>query len=109
MMNRVLIVLVAMCMFTVAMVPKNRRALNSEEEKTRRSSTENPTQICAPRTPCGWSVYKPVSKMIELNITNTYCHCGSKAECKVSEDDTGASALILRCKLRADLIETPES
>ncbi|XP_050350736.1 uncharacterized protein LOC126773699 [Nymphalis io] len=108
-MNRVLIVLVAMCMFTAAMVPKDRRALNSEKEKMIHSSTKKPHEICAPQTPCGWSVYRPASKMIEINITNTYCHCQPDYVCKISEDEKDVSAYILRCTPRADQIKTPES
>ncbi|CAB3236792.1 unnamed protein product [Arctia plantaginis] len=72
---------------TAAMVPRMRRS----------QPTEAGPRICAPTTPCGWSIYNPDVKRVEMNITNTYCICNKDTICDVYEDDTTVSTYVLRC------------
>ncbi|XP_026327615.1 uncharacterized protein LOC113235907 [Hyposmocoma kahamanoa] len=107
-MKRLLIVL-ALCALTAAMVPRERRALNTEEEPAPRpTTTAKPKEICQRHTPCAWSVYKPFTKIIEYNITNTYCECSPDRACQIEEDDTSVNSYILRC-LPLEQQETSES
>ncbi|CAH0715667.1 unnamed protein product, partial [Brenthis ino] len=107
-MNRALFILLALCTLTAALVPRHRRAINTEDENGATSS--KPIEICAPRTPCGWSIYRPGVKLIEVNITNTYCVCGVGQICRITVDDENTSAFVHHCTAKnGDTIETPES
>ncbi|XP_045498026.1 uncharacterized protein LOC123696064 [Colias croceus] len=91
---KALIILLALVSFTAAMVPRHRRAINVEEENT--------MKICAPSTPCAWSIYQPGNKHVEssqiLLLTNTYCNCDVGESCQMSEDSATANAFVHRCK-----------
>ncbi|XP_034832160.1 uncharacterized protein [Maniola hyperantus] len=103
-MKRTLFIILVVCtLSTMAAVPKQRRAIDPDEEENKTPSTASPAETCAPHTPCGWSVYHAQSKIINMNITNTYCKCASGTTCEVGEDDPAASAYVLKCK------KTPES
>ncbi|XP_014358254.2 uncharacterized protein LOC106710643 isoform X1 [Papilio machaon] len=108
-MKRQLIILLAAVTFTVAMVPKLRRAVNLEEElrQTMASSastvasggaTSATLQVCKPETPCAWSIYVNRQKIIDTNIVNTYCNCKVGTECQFDEDDENLNAFIHRCR-----------
>lgn len=92
------------CAFAAAMIPRDRRAVNPEDEEAMRtestttSTTEKPKEICAPQTPCAWSIYKPFIKMIDFNFTNTYCDCGPGTVCQITEDDGTVNAYVYRCR-----------
>ncbi|KAJ0176723.1 hypothetical protein K1T71_007902 [Dendrolimus kikuchii] len=94
-MMRGLLIFFAMCTFTVAMVPRDRRAVNDEQTVT---PTTKSVQICAENTPCGWSIYKPMTKIIELNIKNTYCDCDISKVCTIYEDNLSANAYVHKCR-----------
>ncbi|KAG7308783.1 hypothetical protein JYU34_006016 [Plutella xylostella] len=81
-----------------AALPRTRRALPEQSGE----STSKPRQACAHQTPCGWSIYKPQSRIIELNVTNTYCVCEPGLSCVVTEDDTTAFAYVYHCRSRDD-------
>ncbi|CAG9786634.1 unnamed protein product [Diatraea saccharalis] len=88
------------------------RAVNTEEEEhvqstqsTRptsspgtRPTTTRTSNICARSTPCAWTIYRPVIKFIEENVTNAYCVCAKGMVCTIDEDDTSVSAYVHRCK-----------
>ncbi|KAJ8721991.1 hypothetical protein PYW08_004393 [Mythimna loreyi] len=91
-MKRGLVVFLAMCALAIAMVPRDRRAVNpDEQEKPKADQT-----VCAHSTPCAWSVYKPGLRIIDLNITNTYCICSADTECVYDEDDV--NSIVFRCR-----------
>uniref|UniRef100_A0A2A4J1T6 Uncharacterized protein n=1 Tax=Heliothis virescens TaxID=7102 RepID=A0A2A4J1T6_HELVI len=98
-MKRGLLVFLAVCAFAVAMVPRNRRAVNTEEEEAPPKDT---VRTCAPQTPCAWSIYDPRNKLIQINITNTYCICGEGTACLVIEDDTATKAFVHKCRDRSE-------
>ncbi|XP_045773126.1 uncharacterized protein LOC123872715 [Maniola jurtina] len=103
-MKRTLFIILVVCTLSaMAAVPKLRRAIDPDEEENKTSSSSSPTKICAPQTPCGWSVYHPHSRIITTNITNTYCTCAPGTSCESAEDDLAASTYVLLCK------KTPES
>lgn len=114
-MKQSLIVLFVLCGFVAAMVPRDRRAVNTEDEElfksqstTMASDTANQPMICAKQTPCGWSIYRPISKYIEMNITNTYCICSATENCVVTDDDSTINAYIHHCR-PADHEDTEQS
>lgn len=45
------------------------RAINSED--VMETTTKETKKICADTTPCAWSIYKPITKIIEYNLENT--------------------------------------
>ncbi|XP_038209956.1 uncharacterized protein LOC119830860 [Zerene cesonia] len=88
---KALIILLALASFTAAMVPRNRRAINVEEE--------NKMKICAPSTPCAWSIYQPGNKDVQFYLVpNTYCNCDVGESCQMSQDGATTNELIHRCK-----------
>ncbi|PZC79552.1 uncharacterized protein LOC110374731 [Helicoverpa armigera] len=94
-MKQGLLVLIAVCAVAVAMVPRNRRAVDTEEVEDK---AENTTRTCAPQTPCFWAIYDQHSKVIQINLTNTYCVCGDGTVCKMIEDDSTTNALVHKCR-----------
>ncbi|XP_013144107.1 PREDICTED: uncharacterized protein LOC106107681 isoform X2 [Papilio polytes] len=79
-----LIILLAAVTFTVAMVPKLRRAVNLEDElqhtmasasstadEGATASTSATLEVCKPETPCAWYIYVTKQKIIDTNIINT--------------------------------------
>ncbi|XP_049873402.1 uncharacterized protein LOC126371968 [Pectinophora gossypiella] len=98
------LILLTICAFTAAMVAKERRAMNPDEEVHREVSsstttTSKPPKICDPQTPCAWSTYQVTpAKFIDLNLTNSYCVCGPGTVCQENEDDVAVRAYIYRCR-----------
>ncbi|KAJ8731490.1 hypothetical protein PYW07_004654 [Mythimna separata] len=97
-MKRGLVVFLTMCVFAIAMVPRDRRAVNPDEQE--KSKDEGAVVVCAAATPCAWSVYRPIVKIIDLNITNSYCKCSADSECERYEDDVNANTIVYRCRKR---------
>ncbi|RVE52138.1 hypothetical protein evm_003211 [Chilo suppressalis] len=86
---------------STASVLRDERAVSTEEEHGNTptpSSSSTAKAICAPHTPCAWSMYKPVIKFIEINVTNSYCECDKGLECIINEDDVSVSAYVYRCR-----------
>ncbi|XP_022813898.1 uncharacterized protein LOC111347782 [Spodoptera litura] len=104
-MKQGLLVFLSLCALTTAMVPRVRRAMNTEEEEMHQVSTTSTTTTssavttCAYHTPCAWTVYRQNNPaIIEMYIPNTYCTCKSDTVCKVVENDTSVNTLIHRCR-----------
>ncbi len=95
-------ILFAVFAFTAAMVPRERRAVNTEEEgelpRPQTSTTQKPQEICEPQTPCAWSIYKQINHNIDFNYTNEYCICAPNTTCVITEDDTQANAFVHKCR-----------
>ncbi|XP_061715953.1 uncharacterized protein LOC133524118 [Cydia pomonella] len=91
-----LLLLVALCTFAVAMVPRQRRAM---EDNQSLASIQKP--ICESKTPCGWLFYKDNIEYIHerWERTNDYCICASNLTCQEDENDTTGKAIIKRCKV----------
>ncbi|CAG4965275.1 unnamed protein product [Parnassius apollo] len=108
-----LLIIFAAITFSAAMVPKLRRAVNMDEDeeflKSVSSTSEKSKEICMPQTPCAWSIYKSRQKIIDTQITNTYCHCGAGTTCQINEDDANVGAFIHRCRPPVDNDENTES
>uniref|UniRef100_A0A6M2DWR5 Putative secreted protein n=1 Tax=Xenopsylla cheopis TaxID=163159 RepID=A0A6M2DWR5_XENCH len=51
---------------------------------------------CSKRTPCGWGVYQPFTRVVSYFMRNT-CSCLPGQTCSRSEDDVSVSAYIYRC------------
>ncbi|XP_026463681.1 uncharacterized protein LOC113366306 [Ctenocephalides felis] len=51
---------------------------------------------CSKRTPCGWGVYQPFTRVVSYFMRNT-CSCLPDQTCSRSEDDVSVSAYIYRC------------
>ncbi|KAM3965268.1 uncharacterized protein ACR2FA_000652 [Aphomia sociella] len=98
-MTRGLLLLLAFCALAAAMVSRERRAVNTEDEEgTKISTTTQQVIYCEPQTPCAWSVYKPGLKFLAVNITNSYCICTPDTICQEHEDDTNVNAFVYRCR-----------
>lgn len=83
---RGLILFLALCSLTAAMVPRARRDAHY-------------ITYCEPTTICGWDVYAPNDKSkVEQSIINAYCKCKVGTSCLYDEVDVSSSAHILRCK-----------
>ncbi|XP_026761765.1 uncharacterized protein LOC113520587 [Galleria mellonella] len=90
--------LLAFCaLAAAAMVSRERRAVNTEDQQEPISTTTQ-RLICEPQTPCAWSIYKPGLKYLTQNLTNSYCVCSADTVCQVNEDDTSVNAYIHRCR-----------
>ncbi|XP_012551044.1 uncharacterized protein LOC101742173 [Bombyx mori] len=110
-MRQSILLILAVCAFAAANVPKDRlqvtdtaQPTTQTTEATETTGTAEMTQasgnkpiICAPTTPCAWTVYSPVSKMIQTNMTNRFCICSADTTCAITEDDTEVHAYIHRC------------
>ncbi|XP_059050758.1 uncharacterized protein LOC131845681 [Achroia grisella] len=97
-MTRGILLLLAFCAFAAAaMVNRERRAVNTEDQQEPSLLTSQ-RLICEPQTPCAWSIYKPGPKYLTLNLTNTYCVCATGTVCQIHEDDTSVNAYIHRCR-----------
>ncbi|CAH0691766.1 unnamed protein product [Spodoptera exigua] len=106
-MKQGLLVFLSICALTTAMVPRVRRAMNTEDDdllqamsttSTTTTSGEE-TRTCAYQTPCAWTVYRPgMPAFSEMYIPNKYCVCASGTVCKKSENDTSANTHIHRCR-----------
>ncbi|XP_035227822.1 uncharacterized protein LOC118200020 [Stegodyphus dumicola] len=53
-------------------------------------------EICSKSTPCGWEVYRPVTRTIEYFIASP-CKCPNGSRCTRSSDDISISAYVHRC------------
>ncbi|KAI5644358.1 hypothetical protein NE865_03727 [Phthorimaea operculella] len=90
-----LAVVLTLCAFAAAMVPMERRILNPEEAPISSTGSQGKV-ICSTTTPCAWSTYNEV-KIIESNITNSYCSCSTETECKPWKEDISGKVITYRC------------
>ncbi|XP_063826312.1 uncharacterized protein LOC135075762 [Ostrinia nubilalis] len=104
-MTKVLILLLVLCAFATAMVPRERRAVDLEELPASSSTTTAAPNICAPTTPCGWSIYKPQIKIIDMFVVNGYCICEEGLNCAIDEDDKSVSTYVHRCRQPGSVTE----
>ncbi|KAL0883277.1 hypothetical protein ABMA27_016697 [Loxostege sticticalis] len=88
-----LILLLALCALTTAMVTKDKRA-----SSTKANSAEGKVRVCQRTTPCAWSMYKPHIRIIDQVINNTYCICSADTKCVITEDDTTVNTYVHRCR-----------
>ncbi|KAL4707814.1 hypothetical protein ACJJTC_001760 [Scirpophaga incertulas] len=108
-MKQEFLLLLVVCVFAAAMVPRQRKAVNTDEGKLSTdssSSTSTATsevKICAPQTPCGWSIYKPIIKFIETKVMNSYCKCADGFVCTIDEDDLSVSSYVHHCRLPSEV------
>ncbi|XP_013186827.1 uncharacterized protein LOC106132059 [Amyelois transitella] len=86
-----LLILLALC-GTVYLMPME---MGSSAQNVTATS---PKTICAPQTPCSWSVYNPHTREILKEIGNTYCVCPADLICQITEDDIPVSSYIHRCR-----------
>ncbi|KAJ2949119.1 hypothetical protein O0L34_g6060 [Tuta absoluta] len=103
-------VLITLCAFAAAMVPLERRILNPEEAPISTTASQGKV-ICSLATPCAWSTFNE-AKIIEFNITNSYCSCSTETECKPWKEDISGKVITYRCMppgAEAEVIADTES
>ncbi|CAH4027299.1 uncharacterized protein LOC123709953 [Pieris brassicae] len=82
------IVFISMCMLSAA-----------SNLRERRDNYPNGTAIiCAPQTPCGWKVYNPVTKVIQITVNNTYCICREGLSCNIEGNIEASSTYVMKCR-----------
>ncbi|XP_022127657.1 uncharacterized protein LOC111001902 [Pieris rapae] len=82
------IVFLSMCMLSAAANLRERRD----------NYPNGSAIICAPQTPCGWKVYNPVTKMIEVTVINKYCICREGLSCTIATDIQDSSTYQMNCQ-----------
>ncbi|KAJ8914576.1 hypothetical protein NQ315_010040 [Exocentrus adspersus] len=65
----------------------------------KRSETSNQeTEPCTGRTPCGWAIYNRTTRYIEYFMRNK-CACDDEKKCLRDDEDLSIAAYVYRCKV----------